>query len=364
MPRSDIGFLKVEESKSSPIYQEKIVLTSYPRSGNTLIRTYLEKLTRVFTGSDCDVRRPLNKQLQDMGMEGEGQIDNRVWIVKSHFPERIGRAKFAANKCIIIVRNPLDSIFSLFNMVATTTHSESICKEALDKLLNSTNMWEKFIRQEVSVWADFHIYWLEQRVNVPTYFIRYEDLIEQPNNALREMSKFILGEISLEEYPGITSLIDEITNTSNQQSQKEEQGEISKTYYKPRSGKINANLHLYSLQQLTYIYKGCNTKYGLIEMFDYVKYFEQGLQQTKQSIGLETLIKETGQTMRVEQINNESLTEMIDRQNNKKNIKVCVTINSQQALLRPKTEEDPTRRGQRPFKKAFREILSEFGQKS
>ena len=51
---------------------EKILLTSYPRSGNTLIRTYLEKLTRIYTGSDCDVRRPLNKQLQDMGMAGEG----------------------------------------------------------------------------------------------------------------------------------------------------------------------------------------------------------------------------------------------------------------------------------------------------
>ena len=72
MPRSDIGFLRVEESKSSSNLQEKILLTSYPRSGNTLIRTYLEKLTRVFTGSDCDVRRPLNKQLQDMGMKGEG----------------------------------------------------------------------------------------------------------------------------------------------------------------------------------------------------------------------------------------------------------------------------------------------------
>ena len=67
---------------------EKILLTSYPRSGNTLIRTYLEKLTRIYTGSDCDVRRPLNKQLQDMGLAGEGHINNddSVWITKTHFP--------------------------------------------------------------------------------------------------------------------------------------------------------------------------------------------------------------------------------------------------------------------------------------
>ena len=149
-----------------------------------------------------------------MGMAGEGQIDDRVWIVKSHFPERIGRAKFAANKCIIIVRNPLDSIFSLFNMVATTTHSESISQEALDKLLKSTNLWDKFIRQEVSVWADFHNYWLEKRAIVPTYFVRYEDLLEDPGNTLAEMSKFIVGANTLDEYPGITSMIDEITTSS------------------------------------------------------------------------------------------------------------------------------------------------------
>ena len=38
-----------------------IALTSYPRSGNTLVRTFIEKLTGVFTGSDCDRRRNLNK---------------------------------------------------------------------------------------------------------------------------------------------------------------------------------------------------------------------------------------------------------------------------------------------------------------
>ena len=54
--RSEIGFLKGDKNMSSPA--EKIVLTSYPRSGNTLIRTYLEKLTRIYTGSDCDVRSP------------------------------------------------------------------------------------------------------------------------------------------------------------------------------------------------------------------------------------------------------------------------------------------------------------------
>ena len=56
--QSEIEFLQIAED-AKPI--EKILLTSFPRSGNTLIRTYLEKITRVLTGSDCDIKRPLNK---------------------------------------------------------------------------------------------------------------------------------------------------------------------------------------------------------------------------------------------------------------------------------------------------------------
>lgn len=33
-------------------YFEKVILTSYPRSGNTLLRKYLEDITGVITGSD------------------------------------------------------------------------------------------------------------------------------------------------------------------------------------------------------------------------------------------------------------------------------------------------------------------------
>lgn len=52
---------------------EKVVLTSYPRSGNTLLRKYLEDITSAITGSDCDVKRKLNNDLVEMGMRGEGK---------------------------------------------------------------------------------------------------------------------------------------------------------------------------------------------------------------------------------------------------------------------------------------------------
>jgi len=67
-----------------------ILLSSYPRSGNTMLRKYIEKLTGIYTGSDCDIKRNLNRQLLEMGMKGEGTTGDKVLIVKSHYPERMG----------------------------------------------------------------------------------------------------------------------------------------------------------------------------------------------------------------------------------------------------------------------------------
>jgi hypothetical protein len=99
--------------------KEKVLLASYPRSGNTLIRSYLEKITGLITGSDHNKDLKLNRDLFELGMAGEGVIDDSVWVVKTHFPERVGHAPVRINKCILLVRSPIDSIWSFFNMMAT-----------------------------------------------------------------------------------------------------------------------------------------------------------------------------------------------------------------------------------------------------
>lgn len=69
-----------------------------------------------------------------MGMTGEGKIDESVWIIKSHYPERLGHSPFKVNKCIVIVRSPIDCISSLFNMIATGSHTESIPEGRFDEV--------------------------------------------------------------------------------------------------------------------------------------------------------------------------------------------------------------------------------------
>jgi hypothetical protein len=91
-----------------------------------------------------------------MGMSGEGKSDDSVWIVKSHYPERIGYQKFKANKCIVIVRSPIDCILSLFNMIATGSHTMSIPDDKFD---NVQHIWKAFLEEEIRVWRDFHNFW-------------------------------------------------------------------------------------------------------------------------------------------------------------------------------------------------------------
>ncbi len=105
---------------------DTVVMTSYPRSGNTLLRAYLEKIMGLVTGSDCDITKKLNLALMDLGLAGEGLVDKRVWVVKTHYPERYGKTKFGGERAILLVRSPLDCITSLFNMVCSGSHDLSI----------------------------------------------------------------------------------------------------------------------------------------------------------------------------------------------------------------------------------------------
>ena len=109
--------------------QDSVVISSYPRSGNTLLRAYTEKITGIVSGSDCDINKKLNQALMFMGLAGEGLVDKRVFATKTHFPERYGKTKFGAERCILAVRSPLDCITSLFNMVCSGSHDLSIADD-------------------------------------------------------------------------------------------------------------------------------------------------------------------------------------------------------------------------------------------
>lgn len=102
------------------------LLVSYPRSGNTLMRSLLEGATGRITGSDSRPNRKLAAELLRCGFLGEGVCDASVRLVKSHYPERLGYRRFSAQRCVLLVRNPFDAILSYLHMGLTNTHDRTL----------------------------------------------------------------------------------------------------------------------------------------------------------------------------------------------------------------------------------------------
>jgi len=55
----EIKFLDAEAEES--LDQDTVMMASFPRSGNTLLRGYLEKIMGLTSGSDTDIKAALNR---------------------------------------------------------------------------------------------------------------------------------------------------------------------------------------------------------------------------------------------------------------------------------------------------------------
>lgn len=121
--------------------QETVLLTSYPRCGNSYFRQILEEETGILTGSDSRSNRTLSASLLKCGYRGEGIVDDSVWIVKSHYPERMGYLKFKAHRILLLVRNVFDAVESYFHMAFTNTHHRRLS----DHVMLDTDLLSNFI---------------------------------------------------------------------------------------------------------------------------------------------------------------------------------------------------------------------------
>lgn len=185
----DLHFLNGKDTK----VEDTVVMTSYPRSGNTLLRATLEKVMGLVTGSDCNINLKLNQELMEMGLAGEGLVDKKVWIVKTHYPERYASSNYDAQRAILLVRSPLDALTSLFHMLGSGSHDVSMAEE---EFVRFDKLWMMFIEQEATVWKDFHDYWL--KLKIPIHIIRYEDIKKHPKESITDLMKFVFKKENLE----------------------------------------------------------------------------------------------------------------------------------------------------------------------
>jgi hypothetical protein len=85
---ADDSFGRTQAKFLSKGLSDAISYTSYPRSGNTMLRKYLENITGIATGSDQIMKFTLNVSLQYQGFKGESVVQDRTWINKTHYPWR------------------------------------------------------------------------------------------------------------------------------------------------------------------------------------------------------------------------------------------------------------------------------------
>ncbi|KAL7548256.1 hypothetical protein ACHAWF_011544 [Thalassiosira exigua] len=192
------------------------LLASYPRSGNTLLRTLLERCTSIVTGSDTRPDRTLSRSLaMEHDLVGEGLVgqssgtatkpksashlrslyqsarDPKVCVVKTHFPERRGWKPVKGDRVLLLVRNPYDAIDSYWNLCCTNTHTRSLDESVYVKYAEK---FEALARHEIKIWCEFHYYWIDicERNGVPLLVVKYEDLVLNTESEMLRVIEFMM----------------------------------------------------------------------------------------------------------------------------------------------------------------------------
>ncbi|CDW90322.1 fbox domain containing protein [Stylonychia lemnae] len=270
------NFIGTQTRFLMPTKELGVTYTSFPRSGNTFLRKYFETITGIATGSDMVMKFSLNVALQYAGFKGEGIVDNRVWINKTHFPYRLPYDhSYETGIILCCVRNPLDVFVSQLLQICTMCHNQDINED-----FTQYPEWALHVNQEVMIWKKWHQYWIDmaQKQEVPILFFRFEDLLLDAQSTLSEIFSFALR---VKDIKGtfIEQRIIEVINS----------GSKGNTLYKPRQGGINKNKDKYTESQMKYImdnledllnFFGYTDHQGVKNDFEFFTYGENASQES------------------------------------------------------------------------------------
>eukprot|EP00960_Hanusia_phi_P000629 16344-Hanusia_phi.AAC.11 len=158
--------LDTDEDRAQQI-EKRVLLASFPRSGNSMLRSMIEDATGIWTGSDFYAR--------DLSpyTEGEGVWDSRVLFVKTHWP--VFRNFRRAKRAVLLVRNPFEVIVSWMHLRITMQHNATLPECIFQLFRDEFTLYAKYM---VKSWTLFHEYWLGPAAeNVNVMVVRYEDLM-------------------------------------------------------------------------------------------------------------------------------------------------------------------------------------------
>ena len=155
-------------------------LIYFENSGENLLRFYLEQIFRIQT--QTNIRKEFLISSINNIFQKKDQDLNLFWIIPSDYPIRDSNEydPVDISTAIILVRNPIEVIMSY--LLKESLLLEEALKRA-DEMINQ--------------WKDFYKYWIN--APIPCYIVKYEELIDDPYNILKDLSRFILGIKSIEE---------------------------------------------------------------------------------------------------------------------------------------------------------------------
>lgn len=239
--------------------KDKTLIGCLPRTGSNMMKNVLEDITGYFSGDDANPSNKFAIYLMEKG-NVKGVVRN-TYFIKSHSPLFFTKGfrieeDYQVHKSLLLVRNPINSIPSLFELIAFKNPT----KVASDGFYTrNTELFDQCVRDMcvwINEWFDF---WLAQRI--PVHFVRYEDLFGSSYEVLLGIMTFVEGK-------NIKG-----TETDAKIKERLEKKGLGSTYLdKPRTSGSKA--HRFTKDQLLYLAK---TLDKFIQFFGYEREFEEAL---------------------------------------------------------------------------------------
>lgn len=161
-----------------------VLLTSYPKSGNTWLRFMLGNLSRILGDHAIEVDfHTLGRYVPEI--RGNRRLEGRIetpgfpLFLKSHFPRIRG---FSGYRTVVLVRAPADTLVSHYHHLT----------EVAGLRFPGPGSFVRHWRYGAPAWTDWYGSW-QGRHDV---LVRYEDLLEDPEAELRSLVEALGLEIS------------------------------------------------------------------------------------------------------------------------------------------------------------------------